>query len=279
MEKPSHEHERTAEIEAKQTEYKEIVQHTLRDVFSNVLDSAELERRLKLIDKVEFVTPEQMEKIAKTNPKDAGASGLLRYEVTDTEVKRYPVVVLDPSRAETLHTLLHESVHLMSPESVPVFDPMREPEEQAFSDYVGAYRFDRLRSDKSFDHRSLLETTKQHNEHFMFWEVVTDWVATNTDALTPEELQEIAHSSYFERDFIYYLVREYPDSDELIKALKESYVQGSEDPVRWFLQKLTDTKDDQMYDELLEIIGKPRQDTSRVDDWMAVVDRYFKKTE
>lgn len=279
MEKPSYEHETAAQFEAEKMEYMKIVRDTLHGVFGDVLDSTELDKRLQAIDNVQFVSPEQMEEIAKANPKDAGASGLIRYEVGETEVKRIPVVITAPSRAETLHTLLHESVHLMTPPSVPVYDPMREDDEQYFSDYVGAYCFNRLRSDKSLDHRSLLETPQRHNERFMFWEAVTDWIATETDALTSEELKEIEESGYFERHWIYYLVKQCPDGDGLIKAIKESYVQGNEDPLRWFLQSQTGTQGDQMYDELLRIIGKPRQDSGRVDEWMSAVNRNFQTSE
>lgn len=279
MENPSHEHETIARIEAEKTEYKKVVRQTLQDVFSDVLDNTELEKRLSLIDSVEFVTPEQMEEIAKANPKDAGAAGLIRYEVSDTEVKRIPVVMIDPSRAETLHTLLHESVHLMSPPSVPVFDPMREPDDQTFSDYLGAYRFERLRSDKSLDHQSLLETTKRHNERFMFWEAVTDWMAADAGALNIQELKEIEESGYFERHWIRYAVQQCPDVDGLVKALKESYVYGDEGYLIGFLRNQTGTQDDQMYDELLRIIGEARREPGRVDDWMTAVNKYFKKTE
>lgn len=279
MDKPSFEHEATARSEAERMEYKKIVRDTLSNVFGDVLDGAELNKRLQAVDNVQFITPEQMEEIAKTNPKDAGASGLIRYEVGETEVRRIPVVTTAPSRAETLHTLLHESVHLMTPPSVPVFDLMRDEDEQYFSDHVGAYRFNRLRSDKSLDHRSLLETIQRHNERFMFWEAVTDWVATETDALTEDELKEIEESGYFERHWIYYLVKQCPNSDGLIKAIKESYVQGNEDPLRWFLQSQTGTQDDQMYDELLHIMSKSRKDASCVDEWMSAVNRYFQTSE
>lgn len=279
MENPSYEHETIARIEAEKTEYKKVVRQTLQDVFSDVLDSTELEKRLNLIDSVEFVTPEQMEEIAKANPKDAGATGLIRYEVSDTEVKRIPVVMIDPSRAETLHTLLHESVHLMSPLSVPVFDPMRELDDRYFSDYVGAYRFNRLMSDKSLDHRSLLETAKRHNERFMFWEAVTDWMAADAGALNAKELEEIEETGYFERHWIRYAVQQCPDVSGLVKALKESYVQGDEGYLIGFLRNQTGTQDDQMYNELLRIIGEARREPGRIDDWMTAVNKYFKKTE
>lgn len=278
MDNPNHEIEIIASAEAEKAEYTKIVRQTLQDVFSDILDSAELEKRLQRINNVQFVTPEKMEEIAKSNPKDAGASGLIRYEVGETEVKRIPVVVTAPSRAETLHTLLHESVHLMTPDPALTYDPMREPDEQYFSDYLGAYSFNRRRSDESVDHRSLLETPQRHNERFMFWEAVTDWIAEHAGALKPEELTEIEESGYFERHWIYYLVQQCPDRDGLIKAIKESYVQGNEDPLRWFLQKQTGTQDDQMYDELLHIMGKPRQDASRVDEWMSIVNKYFQTT-
>lgn len=279
MENPSNEHERIARIEAEKVEYKKIVRKTLQDVFGDVLDSAELEKRLSCIGNVVFVTAEQMDEIAKSNPKDAGASGLIRYEVGETEVRRIPVVMTTPSRAETLHTLLHESVHLMTPPSVPVFDPMREDDEQYFSDYVGAYRFNRLKSDKTLDHRSLLETTQRHNEHFMFWEAVTDWIAADDKIFNDEELKEIENSGYFERHMINYLWAQCPDDQGLFRSLRESYVQDSEDQLRWFLQKQTGTQDDQMFDQLLSIMGRKKKDSTQVEDWKTVVNKYFKTTE
>ena len=275
MENLSHQGEVIAQIEAERIEYKEIVRRALHNVFKDVLDSAELKKRLELIDRVEFVTAEQMEEIAKANPKEAGALGFIRYEVTNTEIKRYPVVMIESSRVETLHTLLHESVHLMTPEATPVFDSMREVEDQYFSDYLGAYRFNRLRDDKSLDKRSLLNTIPQHNARMMFWEAVTDWIAVSAGALTSQELDEIAESGYFERYWIDYLVQQCSNKSGLIDALKESYVQGNEDSFRWFLQNQTGTKDDEMYDELLTIMGRARQEVGRVDDWMAIVNIYF----
>lgn len=281
MKNPNHEYEMAAKTEAEQTEYKKIVRETLQDIFGDVLDGAELEKRLQQINDVQFVTPEQMDEIAKNNPKDAGASGLIRYEIGETEVKRIPIVMTEPSRAETLHTLLHESVHLMTPPPVPVYDPMRENDKQYFSDYIGAYSFNRLKSDKSLDHMSFLETVQRHNELFIFWEAVTDWIATESGALTNEELKEVEESGYFERHWIYYLVKQCSNGDILTKAIKESYVQGNDDSLRRFLQIQTGTEDDRMYDELLHIIGKSRKKDAIhvVDEWMSVVNKYFQTNQ
>jgi len=283
MENPSHEHERIAKIEAEKAEYKKIVRQTFQDVFGDVLDSTELEKKLKHIDDVRFVTPGQMEEIAKANPKDAGALGLIRYEVSDTEVKRYPIVMIGTSRAETLHTLLHESTHLMSPEPDFTTHPMRKLDEQTFTDYVGAYKFQRFTGgDKSVDLDSVPSVfgeTEYHNQRFMFWEAVTDWIAADDKVFSDEELKEIENSGYFERHLINYLWAQCPDDQGLFRALRESYVQGSEAPLHWFLQKLTETQDNQMYDQLLEIMGRIKKDHTQVDDWKAVVNKYFHKTE
>lgn len=284
MENPSYEHERTAEIEAEKTEYKEIAQRELRDIFSDVLDSAELENRLKDIGNIQFVTPEQMDEIAKTNPKDAGADGLIRYEISDTEVKRVPIVMMGQSRANTLHTLLHESVHLMTPK--PTFAPddtMRNLDEQTFYDYTGGYRFQRFRGGAhavDLDSiPSVFEEIEYHNQRSLFWEAVTDWIATDDKIFTDEELKEIENSGYFERHMVNYLWAQCPNDQGFFRALKESYVQGSEDPLLRFLQEQTGAKDNQMYEQLLNIIGREKKDATQLEDWKAVVNKYFKTTE
>ncbi len=284
MKNRNSEHKTTAEIEIQQTEYKIIARRELRDIFSDVLESAELEKRLLDINNIQFVTPERMTEIAKTNPKDAGADGLMRLEVSETEVKRVPIVMMGSSRANTLHTLLHESVHLMTPK--PVFvphDPMRKLDMQTFYDYVGGYKFKRFRDEtNSVDLSSVpsvFEEVEYHNQRFLFWEAVTDWIAADDKVFSDEELKEIENSGYFERHMINYLWAQCPDDQGLFRALKASCVQGSEDPLRLFLLKLKKTQDNQMYDQLLKIIGRTKKNHARIDDWKAVVNKYFQTTK
>ncbi|KKT68406.1 MAG: hypothetical protein UW63_C0078G0002 [Candidatus Uhrbacteria bacterium GW2011_GWF2_44_350] len=75
-------------VEAEKIEYKTIARREIREIFSDVLESTELEKRLQEIDNVRLVTPEQMDEIAKTNLKDAGAEGLIRYEIKGAKVRR-----------------------------------------------------------------------------------------------------------------------------------------------------------------------------------------------
>lgn len=282
MENRNYKHETAVQFEAEKTEYKTIAQRELRDIFSDVLEGTELESRLQVIDNVQFVTPEQMDEIAKANPKDAGADGLIRYMVSETEVNRVPIVMMGQSRANNLHTLLHESVHLMSPKPALVTNPSKDPDEQTFSDYVGAYRFERFRGGThsvDLDSVPSIQEVEYHNQRSLFWEAVTDWIAADDKVFSDEELKEIENSGYFERHMINYLWTQCPDEQGLFKALKESYVQGSEAPLHWFLQKLTGTQDNQMYDQLLEIMGRAKKDPTRIEDWKAAVNNYFQKTE
>ena len=43
-----------------------------------------------------------------------------------------------------------------------------------------------------------------------------------------------------------------------------------------FLQKITETQDDQMYDQMLEIMGRGKKDSTQISDWKAMVKKYFK---
>lgn len=143
-------------------------------------------------------------------------------------------------------------------------------------------RFERFRGGThSVDLDSIpsIQEVDYHNQRSLFWEAVTDWIAADDKVFSDEELKEIANSGYFERHMINYLWTQCPDERGLFKALKESYVQGSEAPLHWFLQKLTETQDNQMYDQLLEIMGRARKDPTRIKDWKAAVNKYFQKTE
>lgn len=264
-------------IEAERMEYKIISRRVLNDLFKDVLDARELERRLMLVDRVKFVTHDQMDVIAKSNPQDAGADGLIQYEVSESEVRRLPIVLHSSSRVETLHTLVHEGTHLMTPEPVLVTNIIAEPDEETFSDYVGGFRFERNRKTKQID---LMSIHKDTPARFLFWESVTDWIAEFglESEMSDQEKEELAMSGYFERHWIDYLMRKSPDAPGLIQAIKESYAAGSEDSLRWCLQKQLDVQDDHFYDALIKIIGRDRTDEKRVDDWMQVVDDAFKSS-
>ena len=268
-------HTQQEHIEVERTEYKTIARRVLRDLFENILEVPELEQKLTSFDDVKIVTRAQMDAIAANHPRDAGADGLIHYEVSDTEVRRSVVVLHSSSWAETLHTLTHEGVHLLSPEPGLVYDPMAEPGEEVFSDYVGALRFERSRQTKEIDPLSIQSA---FNSSFLFWEAVTDWLAelALAEELTEPQLEEIADSGYFERHWIHYLVRKSPDTTELIHAIKESYTSGSTDSFRWCLQKQLRVQNDRLYDSLLHIMGRNRTDEKRVDDWMTLVDSAFK---
>ncbi|HBR80139.1 TPA: hypothetical protein DEA21_00585 [Candidatus Uhrbacteria bacterium] len=272
-----HENEMAVKVEAEKIEYKTIARREIREIFSDVLESTELEKRLQEIDNVRLVTPEQMDEIAKTNLKDAGAEGLIRYEIKGAKVRRVPIVMMGHSRANTLHTFLHESVHLMSPPALlSPLNHLLEPDEQTFSDFVGGYMFERLVADNSLDYSKILGTVQDHNQQMLFWEAITDWLAADDKVFNDEELKEIENSGYFERHMINYLWEQCPDSQVFFRALKESYVQGDATPLKRFLQKITETQDDQMYDQMLEIMGRGKKDSTQISDWKAMVKKYFK---
>ena len=268
---------RQERIEAERTEYKAIAMRVLTDLFVDVLDKGELEKRLALVDGVKFVTQSQMDVLAKENPTEAGADGLIQYEVGKTSVRRIPIVLHSSSRADTLHTLMHEATHLMTPDSTFVHDPMAEPGEENFNDYLGGLHFERNRRTKEVD---LLASRVDEDtaSHALFWEATTDWIAEFglIDDLTDLEKEEIGTAGYFERHWIGYLIRKSPNPSELLQAVKESYVTGNEDPLRWCLHRQLNTQDDKFFDELLKIIGRDRMDEKRVDDWIQTVDESFK---
>ena len=153
----------------------------------------------------------------------------------------------------------------MSPESVFVTNPIAEPDEETFSDYLGGLRLERNRQTKRVDPMSVPDNAAPQA---LFWEAITDWIAEFSlgDELSREEQEEIATSGYFERHWIGYLVRKSPDNVELVRAMKESYATGYDDALRGCLQKQLRAQDDHFYDELLKIIGRRRTDGKRVDD-------------
>lgn len=277
MKEPNLDHVQVEHIEVERAEYKAIVRRALTDLFQDVLGESELEQRLAMVDEVTFVTRAQMDAIAKNNPREAGADGLIQYDVSDTGVRRIPVVLHTASRVATLHTLLHEVTHLMTPKSVIVSNPIAEVSEGTFSDYLGALWFQRDIQTKEIDFMSL---TPDAPSRFLFWEAVTDWLAETGlgNEITEQEREEIATSGYFERHWIDYLLRQSPDPSALIKAIKESYTTGTEDPFRWCLHEQIGINNDDFYDELLKITGRKRTDETRVDDWISTVDAGFKKT-
>jgi len=264
-------------IEAERAELKVIARRVLTRLFQDALEVDELEKRLAFVDQVHFVTQAQMDAIAENNPQDAGADGLIQYEVSESGVRRIPVVLHAPSRAETLHTLVHEGTHLMTPEPALVINPMAEPGEETFSDHLGGLRLDRNRITKQLDPMSIDIDTPSR---FLFWEAITDFLSEFglVDEMSDEEQEEIETSGYFERYWIGYLVRKSPDPSGLIEAIQMSYVTGSEDPLRWCLQKQIGVQNDLFYDGLLRIIGRDRMDEKRVDDWMKVVDETFRSS-
>ncbi|MFZ2190253.1 MAG: hypothetical protein WA057_06715 [Candidatus Magasanikiibacteriota bacterium] len=275
---PTHNHEQAeiARVEAERAEYKKTAKQIVTRLFQDVLSNDELIKRAQCADQTEFVTPAQMQVRAKDNPTEPDVDGFIQIDLTDTEVRRHSVITHSKSRAETLHTLLHESVHLMSPRPTLISNPMDEPGDEKFSDYLGAIRYERFRRNKKVDIRSLAD---KPNAQALFWEAVTDWLAEEglENELSPEEIDEIADGGYYERHWIYYLVRKSPNKPELIKAIKEAYTQGNEDPLLWILQKQSQTTDNSLYEKMLDIMGRPRTETDRVDDWMKIIDQYFKK--
>ncbi|MDP2631382.1 MAG: hypothetical protein Q8P30_01270 [Candidatus Uhrbacteria bacterium] len=263
-------------IERERSEFTAIVRRTVKEFFSDVLSDDEVSRRLTEMRAVEFLTQEQMEEVAQKNPKEAGADGFIRYEVSANSVSKYPVVLHSESRAETLHTLAHEATHLISPESVFVTNPTKEPDKQTFSDYLGGIEFERDRLTKEVDPMSVIYDNPRGRA--LFWESITDWIAQSCldEVLSQEEKDEIATGGYFERHWIDYLVNESTDRDGLIRAIKESYATGYEDPLIIWFREHSQTHDDEMYNALISIINRPRTEEDRVDDWMSVVDGNFK---
>ncbi len=268
-----------ARIEAERVEFKKTAERTLRGLFADVLPSEVLESRLSVLRKTVFVTRQELDRMGEENPKEDGADGLIRYQVDGHEVRRSAVVLHSASRAETLHTLLHEGSHLMAPESYVAVDYMRDEDEQVYSVYLGPLRHSRFVKTGEVDPLSV-DFRHKPAQRALFWEAVTDWLADEAlkDILTEKEKEEVSTSGYLERHYIQYLVDHAPDRPTLVRAVNEAYATGSEDPFRLAMEKLSGTKDDVFYEELLDVlkIGIDRWE-ERIEKWMEVVDTYFAK--
>ncbi len=264
-------------LEAERTEMKQLAHRLLREAFVDVLPSEDFDRRLAQLNDTRFVSDEEYNQLVQEHPDEADAEGIMRVEVQGKNVRRYAVVRQRASRAENLHTLMHEGTHLMAPESHLVFDPMRDEEDQVYSVYLGAVRADRFVRTGEVDPLSI--PWDRPKGRGLFWEAFTDWNALEVlaDQLTPAEQEGLSTSGYVERHYLAYLVDHVPNRAELVRALREANVQGSEDPLRRYFYALTGQNDDTMYEELLDVLAIPMDEDNwerRSEAWMAVVDKY-----
>lgn len=264
------------EIEAERSEMKRIVMRALREAFTGILAAEVLDERIRVIDDTQFLTEEEFAEAARQHPNEAEADGIMRVEVNQGIVRRY-AVVKHTTRAATLHTLAHEATHLLAPESNVVFNPMRENEGvQVYSVYLGPLWHNRFVVNGEPDPQSIY--FDKPAQRALFWEAVTDWNADDVvkDEFDDREKEEVKTSGYVERHYIAYLVDHAPDRDQMVQALRLGLTSGSEDEFRWALQKITRRADDQLYEDLLDVLGHEEADwEGRVDLWMQTVNSYF----
>ena len=258
-------------------EMKLLAQRLLRTAFEGVLEGENLERRLSMIEETRFFSPEEFASRVEEHPEEADADGIMHMEVVGREVRRF-AIVKEGTRAETLHTLLHEGTHLMAPESHVVTDYMREADDQVHSVYLGALRYDRVIKTGEVDPLSVRFDRVQARH--LFWESITDWHADELlrDELSETERDEIATGGYIERHYIEHLINTVLERGAFIEAIRKAYATGSEDPFYWEMQRISGRKDDAFYEELLNVLSMPLNDDTweqRLDAWMATVKKYL----
>ncbi len=265
-------------IEAERSEMKRTTERLLREAFTGILSEEELEHRLKAVADTVFVNEQDFDRLLEEHPDEADAAGVMRVEVKDGKIRRY-AVVKQATRAEQLHSLAHETTHLMAPDSYFVTKIWQDDDaDKTYSVYIGPLRHERFVENGKVDPLSMELADRKPRQRILFWEAVTDWHADELlrNELTDEEKEEIETTGYLERQYISYLIDQSPDREELIKAIRTTYAEGNEDPFRWALHKITDRKDDQMYEALLDVLKIPlEQWEERVDLWMGVVQKYF----
>ncbi|MEK7620717.1 MAG: hypothetical protein AAB413_05805 [Patescibacteria group bacterium] len=264
-------------IETEWSEMKLQVMKQLRVAFADVLPPEDLERRLETISDTQFVSAQDFERLTEQYPNEADADGVMRIEVHGQNVRRYAVVKQTASRADTLHTFAHEATHLMAPESNRVADPMREGEdEQVYSVYLGPLRHERFVYNGKVDPMSVyFDKPKQRA---LFWEAVTDWHADEMlgDVLSDDEKKEVETGGYLERHYISYLIDHAPDREQIIREIRQAYATGEEGTFIFALRELTNRRDDNFYEELLDVLKlDPTDWETRIDKWMETVNKYF----
>lgn len=262
-------------IESERSEMTGLARRLMSEAFADILPPEELEARLQTIADTKYVSEQELERLAAEHPNEADADGIMRVELVGMWTRRYAVVKHGASRAETLHTLAHESTHLMAPNGNRVQDWMREEDEQTYSVFLGPLRSERFIKDGKIDRMSIMFARPALR--VLFWEAVTDWHADEVlrDTLSEDEKNETDLSGYLERQYIGHLVDQVPDREAFVKAIRTAYAEGSEDPFRIAMEKVSGRKDDQFYDELLDVLKiKPENWEERIVAWMATVKKY-----
>jgi hypothetical protein len=271
----------TVSVETEKRKVLEKAEKLLVLAFSEVLPPEEATRRALKIRETKILTPTEFRKMRKKGSLDYDSEGFLEIDINQRGiVSRRAVVKRRSSQVSFLSTVLHEGIHLMSPDGnlIAGSNFSQNPEDWNFSSFLGAVRYERGRKTKAVDPLSIYENPRGRA---LFWEGATDWLASEilSPSLTPRQRKQLEKEGYvLEKIYFQFLADRVPDREEFIKKIKEAYVKGEEDIFRWYLHEITGRQDDSFYDELLDIFKMPNEEwETKIEKLMAAVDRLWPK--
>lgn len=271
----------SAELERR--EILEKAERLLVSAFSDVLPPEEAVSRASKICETKILTPIEFRRMRRRGNLDYDSEGFLEIDISEKGiVSRRAVVKRRSSPASFLSTILHEGIHLMSPDGnlIAGSNFSTSPEDWNFSSFLGAIRYERDRKTKAVDPMSTFRI-KNLKGRALFWEGATDWLAGEilSPSLTSRQRKQLEKEGYaLEKIYFQVLAGRVPDRGQFVRKVKEAYVKGEEDVFRWYLHEVTGRQDDSFYDELLEIFKLPNEEwEQKIDKLLAAIDRFLPK--